>query len=308
MIRISFIFFLVLNSLNCFAQSSFQKAQEKYESKNYNDAIRILDKLITVNDKDTQSYFLRGKCHFEMRTVQKSYNDFSKYIELDPSNSLAYLYRGNILEGTEQFFDAINDYNAAIKYGKDTVITSGYFHRGSCYLSVNNKKQAYNDLWVSYQRNPKDRDIRLNFGTILCDMDSIEKGLVIFKELIREDKNDCIACQNIGYFSMLDKQYDTALVYFNRTLDINPKMALTYNNRGFLKHKMNNDKEAIKDINTSLKLDKSNPFAYKNRAVVFIAQGKIEEACADLIKARSLGFAEKYGNEVNLLIQQYCNK
>jgi tetratricopeptide (TPR) repeat protein len=291
---------------NSYAQISFNQAQEKYEGKKYSDAVSILDKLILKNDKDTQSYFLRARCSFELKRVQNAYNDFTKYIEFDPSNALAYLYRGKILEGTDQYFDAINDYNAAIKYGKDTVLTSGYFHRGSCYLSVNNKKQAYNDLLVSYQRNPTDKYIRLNYGTVLCQLDSVEHGIGIFKQLLMEDKNDYIACQNIGYFSMNKEEYDTALVYFNRTLEINPKMGLTYNNRGFLKYKMGNNQEALKDVNTSLKLDKTNSFAYKNRALISIAEGKTEEACDDLIKARSLGFADKYGNEVNQLIQQNC--
>ena len=294
------------NVMTGYAQASFKQAKEKFDQKKYSDAQGILDKLILTNDKDTQSYFLRGKCFFEMHHAQNAFNDFSKYIDMDPTNALSYWYRGVVMEGVGQFFDAINDFNAVIKYGKDTVMTSGYFHRGSCYLSVNNKIQSYNDLSTAYQRNPKDKYSRLNFATILCTMDSTDRGIAIFKQLVKEDNSDYIACQNIGYFSMDKKQYDTALVYFNKTLTINPKSGYTYNNRGFLEYKMGNNKEAIKDINTSLKYSKNNSFAYKNRALVNISEGKIDEACEDLIKARSLGFAEKYGNEVNQLIQQNC--
>jgi tetratricopeptide (TPR) repeat protein len=306
MFRLSTILLFILFVFQGYTQISFQQAQEKYEVKKYSDAVNVLDKLILKNDKDTQSYFLRAKCSFELRQVQKAYNDFSKYIDLDPVNGLAYLYRGKIMEYSDRYFDAINDYNAAIKYGRDTVVTSGYFHRGSCYMSVNNKTQAYNDLHISFQRNDSDKYIRLNYGTILCELDSIALGIAIFKQLIKEDKNDYVACQNIGYFSMNKEQYDTALVYYNRALAINPKLGSTYNNRGYLKYKTGNNQDALKDINTSLKLDKNNSFAYKNRALISIAQGKIDDACNDLIKARSLGFAEKYGNEVNQLIQQHC--
>ncbi len=107
---------------------------------------------------------------------------------------------------------------------------------------------------------------------------------------------------------MQHEQYDTALVYINRAIAINPKMATTYNNRGYLKHKMNNNKGAMEDINASIKLDNRNSYAYKNRALVYLAEGKIDKACEDLSMARSLGFAEKYGNEVNQLIDKNCNK
>ena len=300
------ISFLLLFALSGFAQISFSEAKQKYDEKKYNDAVGILDKLILKNDRDTQSYLLRGISYFELQRLQPAYNDLTRYIDLEPADGLAYLYRGELLEGTDQYFDAINDFNSAIKFGKDTVPASGYFHRGSCYLSVNNSKQAYGDLLQAYKLNPTDKEVRLNFGTILCHIDSIDQGIKIFKQLLAEDKNDFVACQNIGYFSMNKEEYDTALIYYNRTLQINPKLGLTYNNRGFLKYKMGDNQNALKDINTSLKLDKTNSFAYKNRALISISEGRINEACDDLIKARSLGFADKYGNEVNQLIQQHC--
>ncbi len=302
------LLFFAFSTVFLSAQNQVKQAQEKYDAKKYSDAAVMLDKLIQANERDTQSYFLRAKCNFELHNSQKAYNDFSKYLDFVPKDGLAYLYRGIIMESTSQYFDAINDFNAAIRFGKDTVITSGYFHRGSCYMSVNNKMQAYNDLAAAYQRNPSDNYIRINFGTALCKIDSIDQGIRMFKEVIKADDKNYIAYQNIGYFSMNREQYDTALVYYNKTLSINPKSALTYNNRGFLKYKMGNNKEALIDVNTSLKMDKYNSFAYKNRALISISEGKVEDACEDLIKARSLGFAEKYGNEVNLLIQKNCNK
>lgn len=306
--KIAVLILFLFNGIFLQAQVSLKLAQEKYDAQKYSDAAAILDKLILLNERDTQSYFLRAKCNYELHLSQKAYNDFSKYLEYVPKDGLAYLYRGRIMEATSQYFDAINDFNAAIRYGKDTVITSGYFHRGSCFLSVSNKMQAYNDLSEAYKRNPTDNYIRINYGTALCKIDSIDQGIRIFKEVIQSDAKNYIAYQNIGYFSMNREQYDTALYYYNKTLAINPKSALTYNNRGFLKYKMGKNKEALSDVNTSLKLDKYNSFAYKNRALISISEGKIEAACEDLAKARSLGFAEKYGNEVNQLIQKNCNK
>ena len=271
-----------------YGQITYKRAQEQYGVKKYNDAIGILDKLILKNDRDTHSYFLRAKSYFELHHGQKAHDDLSRFLELEPKNGLAYLYRGQVMESTGQFFDAINDFNEAIKYGKDTVISSGYFHRGSCYMSINNKLQAFTDFTSAYRLNPTNKYIRLNYATSLCNIDSIDQGIKIFKQIIQEDDKDFIAHQNIGYYSMQREQYDTALVYYNKTLKINPKAASTYNNRGYLKFKMGNTKEALNDINASLKMDKTNPFAYKNRALISISEGKTMAACEDLIKALSL--------------------
>lgn len=286
---------------------TIQEAEKKIQEKNYSSALKILDKLIEKNEKDTFSYFLRGRCYYELEKEQKSYDDFARYLELKPTDALARIYRGYILEGVRQYHDAINEFNVAIKYAKDTALACSYYHRGSCFLSVNSKKAAYNDLSKAAELNPSSKGIRINLAVVLCNLDSLDKGIVMFKQLLAEDPQDYISCQNIGYYSMKLEQYDTALVYYSKTLKINSKMPFVYNNRGYLKYKMKDNKGALEDINYSLKLDDRNSFAYKNRALVYIEQGESEKACEDLNKARALGFAEKYGNEVDLLIKKNCN-
>jgi hypothetical protein len=62
----------------------------------------------------------------------------------------------------------------------------------------------------------------------------------------------------------------------------------------------------MEDVNHSLELYPSNSFAYKNRALIFIALKQYNFACDDLKKAISLGFTEMYGGEVQKLLEKYC--
>ncbi len=300
------IIFLI-NFFSSLAQNPTSDIEKKISDKQYSAAIKLLNKRLKENEKDTFSYFLRGKCYLEQKKPQESYDDFTKYIDMNPHDGAAYLLRGILHLRMKKNFDAINDFNAALKYGKDTVITSAYYHRGSAYLQVNSMKQAYSDFSNAYQRNPTDKYIRNDLAYALCYIDSVEKGIEMFKQLFREYNNDEMFCMNIGFFSMEKNDLDTALIYLNKAIAIK-KSAFTYNNRGFLKYKMHNNKEAMEDINTSLKMDENNSYAYKNRAVVYIDEGQTEKACEDLRKARQLGFTEKYGNEVELLIQKHCSR
>jgi Tfp pilus assembly protein PilF len=80
----------------------------------------------------------------------------------------------------------------------------------------------------------------------------------------------------------------------------------TYNNIGYTYYKMGDYAKALKNINYSLSQDSKNAYAYKNRALVYIAQGKKALACADLAKAESLGYTKEYDNEVQELKQKHC--
>ena len=101
-------------------------------------------------------------------------------------------------------------------------------------------------------------------------------------------------------------RYEEALVYFNKALELDKDEPLTLNNRGFTRYKLNNLAGALEDINKSIFLYTTNAYAYKNRALVYLALDKKEEACTDLQKARELQFEKQYGPEVNELIKKNC--
>jgi len=87
-------------------------------------------------------------------------------------------------------------------------------------------------------------------------------------------------------------------------IEVDPLYSFPYNNRGFAYLKLGELDKAIEDINHSIKLDPDNSYAYKNRALCYLEYKDKEAALVDLKLAWALGFEEKYGNEVNNLIQQ----
>jgi tetratricopeptide (TPR) repeat protein len=71
---------------------------------------------------------------------------------------------------------------------------------------------------------------------------------------------------------------------------------------------LNDLKGALDDVNHSLQLYPQNSYAYKNRALIFIAMKQYSKACADLQIAIQLGFTQMYGDEVKNLLEQYCTR
>ena len=76
--------------------------------------------------------------------------------------------------------------------------------------------------------------------------------------------------------------------------------------RGYSKYKLKDFQGAISDINQSIKKDATNSYAYKNLALVCIALDSLEPVCGHLEKAASLGYKDKYGDDVEDLINEWC--
>lgn len=73
-------------------ESKYKMAEKKYFDKEFVESIEILTELIS-EFPHYQSYGLRGSCYFELNNLEKAIADYSKSIELEPSqekNSMAY--------------------------------------------------------------------------------------------------------------------------------------------------------------------------------------------------------------------------
>ena len=84
------------------------------EKKN-KEAIEFLDKAITLNHRNPDSYYGRGYAYHELNQYQKAIEDFTKAINLNPQNGLYYAVRGNSYNNLYQPQKAKFDY---IKAGK----------------------------------------------------------------------------------------------------------------------------------------------------------------------------------------------
>ena len=83
------------------------------ESGRYAEAIKVCDKLIALDDKNPDFYYLRGVNRYLMQDYENSIVDFDITIELDPNYTDAYLKRAKAKKETNDLMGAFRDYNRA---------------------------------------------------------------------------------------------------------------------------------------------------------------------------------------------------
>ncbi len=98
---------------------------------------------------------------------------------------------------------------------------------------------------------PTDAESCDHCGYILISDIDPDKGLLDRKEAY----SDWI---QKGYALAREKEYDEAVRMFSLAIDVNPKSGQAYYNRGLAYKKMNMPKEAVKDIETAIRLGHAN--------------------------------------------------
>lgn len=170
--------------------------------------------------------------------------------------------------------------------------------------------------------NNSNDDFMINHANILGRLGKAKEAIIIYNQLIHEaywksnnsdsspnviDDNfnqstNTILLNNLGFELCKIKEYEKAILYFNRAIEVDKEMAFAYNNRGLAFTKLGQLDRAREDIEHSLRLHPNNSYAYKNKALYLLKKEKTKEALIALEKAKQLGYADDYDDEVDQLI------
>lgn len=88
-----------------------------------------------------------------------------------------------------------------------------------------------------------------------------------------------------GYESLKNKQFDLAIGYYSKALEINSNLTTAYYNRGLSWDHKGDLERAFNDYTKVLEIDPRNYKTYNNRGFVLLRQEKFDQAILDFNKA-----------------------
>lgn len=296
-----------------------QKSQERdklakesidnFNSNRYSEALISFDKLIKLDSNNYMSWFFRGRTLILLNRNDEALLSFNKTQLLNPNYYETYHYRAMIYNINGHPEKSLNDINIAIN-GKmnDTnliLLRAGY------YLNCNKFDSAIIDCNFLIKLNPKNADALYYRSTAFEKLGNLEKAVTDLNNAIDINPNDPDILNYRGSIFITQEKYKLAIqdcIKSIQLIGVNNSItkAYSYNNLSFCQYKNNDFDEALKNVNISIQLLPSNSFAFKNRALIYLAMNKNSQACNDLDESLRLGFTEIYGNEVLNLKSKYC--
>ena len=95
---------------------------------------------------------------------------------------------------------------------------------------------------------------------------------------------------NKGYNAGMNKEWDKAISFFLRCIELDPDDADAYYNLGTAYKDQGNLTKAIESYEKAIELDPELAMAYNNRAICYFFKGEYDKAWDDVYKAQSLGY------------------
>jgi tetratricopeptide (TPR) repeat protein len=186
---------------------------------------------------------------------------------------------------------AIEDYGRAIRLNPDYAMA----YSARCRLLWLNEEidRALKDIQKAIRLNPRDYSYYVRRGLLYHKQGKVNNAISDFNKVIRMDPNSedaAFAYNNKGNVRYGEEKYQEAINLFTRAIQILPKFALAYRNRGLARyHQKDKDIEgALSDYNEAIRLDPFMAESYYNRGILLYSRGDYKEAIADFSKAISL--------------------
>jgi tetratricopeptide (TPR) repeat protein len=93
---------------------------------------------------------------------------------------------------------------------------------------------------------------------------------------------------------------------YDRAIKLDPNYSFAFNNRGWARYQLGDERGALRDINLAQRKNRRNPFVYRNLGMIALAKDDPESACAHFRRALELGYTRLHGTDVAGLVKARC--
>jgi Flp pilus assembly protein TadD len=212
-----------------------------------------------------QAFLDQGRERLYRGEHERAIEEFSRAIQLNPTNALAYHERGYTYSRLGKFERAITDFTEAIQL--DPFDASAYNYRGQVYLQIDEYDKAIRDYTQAI---------------VESSADSYDHLLALHER--------ASAYFDSGNYSLAIGDYTQALtVEKKHNLDQFGLTHTNFLNRGMSYHELGKYKEAIADYTEAIRISPSAARIYYRRALSYQKTNQFELAESDFKKAHDLG-------------------
>ncbi|MEK7812527.1 MAG: tetratricopeptide repeat protein, partial [Candidatus Desantisbacteria bacterium] len=223
-----------------------------YQQKAFNEAIEELEQVVSLEPENVSAVYLLARSYAMNRNIDSAANNYKKVIELYPSNISAYLELADISIDHEQYAEAVSLLEKVLLLNPE---------EGGVFLTLASIYQFQGD-------NQKAKEY-------------YHKGLELLPGHVHGRKKLLLLCFE-------ENNIDAVIEQAVNILRIESDDAVTHFILGTVYKKKKMFDEALKELKTSISLEKNMSQGYIQLAYIYLHQKKTQEAVNILNKSMNL--------------------
>lgn len=216
-------------------------------------AQRHFDYIIQKEPKNTKALVGIASTYTMMQDFDRSFQYINEALKIDKRYRDAYILKGTNYLQLGNVKLAKSSYETATQ--QDPEFYQAYVALGDLYASEENKI-ALQYYTTAAQVAPEDLGVLYKLAYAYQTFGQYEDALQTYREMFQKDETFAMSLFQQGYIKHIHmNQIDSAMIYYNQALVIEPKFVEAWHNLGLCYEEKNNKAMALQSYSRALKLD-----------------------------------------------------
>ena len=240
-------------------------------------AIGEFDRAVERDPKYPDAYANRSLANLALKRTSEAREDLNKAIAIDPMNRDYYYRRAGISFSLGDISAARDDYTKTIEV--DPQALGAYRNRAQTNIALKDQDAVLADLQVLQKAEPKIAEHPYLLGSVYMAKGDFEKALEWYQRSLDLNTDQAMVRLAIGQIFHWTGKLDDSLKMIDLVVkNLDPTNAWYLNDRPDVLRTMGRLDEAIADCKKSIQLDPKRPDAYVTMSLIFKDQGRLDDA------------------------------
>ena len=204
----------------------------------WSDAIQDFNIALELNGNNVSIYIERAEVRIKSHDTYSAQEDYKQAIEIFSDSSELYVALGNL----QPIDEAVKTYTKAIEIDKSNGLA--YKARARCHFWRSNYTKALADIDIALQFRPQDKELYALRGTVNSNLGKFEEAL---SDLARGPENALIFSQR-AFLNGLIRRVDASMNEFSRSIQLDSTDWMTYFLKGIINYLNGSFRDACTDL------------------------------------------------------------
>lgn len=207
-----------------------------HECKDSANAARSLEKVVEAEAADFETYYVLAQVYSDQAEYMRALYYYKELQNQDAENAYIHSNMAYVLFKLGDYDGAIQEYQTAIKLGKDPVWTATVAQTlGTIYYQVKQDLDAAASVFqMASQLDPGDMDCLSMLGDVYTEQGNFEAAIRTYRYILGEEPDNAECHNYLGYLLWQMDKNDEAIDAYNQALALNPDNPIAYNNLGVI--------------------------------------------------------------------------
>jgi tetratricopeptide (TPR) repeat protein len=283
---VALVFASCLDSKENKVQRFLIQGNDKANKQSYGEAKRYYNEALKMDSCFVDAWNNLGTVYYKEKHFPEALDAYSNALLCDPKFRQALLNRSNTLYELGKYDQAMRDINQFASLGKDTLVT--HLSRGLIYTRTNELGKAIRSFKQVLEFNARHVDALVNLGTVYYYRKQYDSAKLFLNNAIQIEPNEANAYNVYSLVELEHGNAGAALERINQALSLRGNDPYFLNNRGYIFVNLNELDKALIDIDKSISEDPYNAWAYRNKGIYYLKTNHPDAAMRVLTQAMKM--------------------